>query len=143
MEAMKTVLMIDNNDEYCEALSDVLLEQGIDVVTSNCPDAAFLKLRGMDAPDLIVGDLYMPFTLGVEHNDYKTSYEVGIKALRELAWVFPETPVIALTALEEIDIERVRKLLSPIPAYRKTTDLHRAADLVQSFLDSAEVGGVQ
>jgi CheY-like chemotaxis protein len=140
---MKTVLVIDNNDEYREAFSDVLQEQGIDVVTSNCPDAAYKKLFGMDAPDLIVGDLHMPFTIGADSQEYKTSYEVGVKALRELAWVFPETPVIALTALEEIDIERVKKLLSPIPAYRKTTDLHRAADLVQSFLDSAEVGGVQ
>jgi CheY-like chemotaxis protein len=140
---MKTVLVIDNNDEYREAFSDILQEQGIDVVTSDCPDAAYQKLFGMDAPDLIVGDLHMPFTMGAEREEYKTSYEVGVKTLRELAWVFPETPVIALTALEEIDIERVRKLLSPIPAYRKTTDLHRAADLVQSFLESAEVGGVQ
>ncbi len=140
---MKTVLVIDNDLEFREAFSDLLQEQGLEVVTSDCPDTAYQKLFGMEAPDLIVGDLHMPFTTGVERNEYKTSYEVGVKTLRELAWVFPETPVIALSALEELDIERVRKLLSPIPAYRKTADLHRAAELVQSFLDSAEVGGVQ
>jgi CheY-like chemotaxis protein len=140
---MKTVLFIDNNSEYRDAFSDLLQDQGIDVVASDCPDAAYQKLFNMETPDLIVGDLYMPFTTGPDREQYKTSFEVGIKTLRELAWVFPQTPVIALTALEELDIERVRKLLSPIPAYRKTPDLHRTADLVHSFLESSEVGGVQ
>jgi CheY-like chemotaxis protein len=140
---MKTVLVIDNNVEYREAFCDVLERQGIDVVSSDCPDAAYQKLFGMDAPDLIVGDLHMPFTTGPSRDEYKTSYEVGVNTLRELAWVYPDTPVIALTALEELDIERVRKLLSPIPAYRKTPDPQRAAALVQDFLDSAEVGGMQ
>jgi len=140
---MKTVLVIDNNREYREAFCDVLEGQGIDVVASDCPDAAYQKLFGMDAPDLIVGDLHMPFTTGPTRDEYKTSYEVGVKTLRELAWVFPDTPVIALTALEELDIERVKKLLSPIPAYKKSANLHQAADLVQGFLESADVGGVQ
>ncbi len=140
---MKTVLMIDNNDEYRRAFSELLQEQGVSVVASDCPDTAYQQLFGMDAPDLIVGDLHMPFTVGAEREEYKTSYEVGVKTLRELAWVYPNTPVIALTELEELDIERVRKLLAPIPAYRKTPDLHRAAGLVQSFLESADVGGVQ
>lgn len=140
---MKTVLVIDNNDEFLSAFSDLLQQQGISVVASDCPDTAYQQLIGMDAPDLIVGELHMPFTVGAERDEYKTSYEVGIKTLQELAWVFPDTPVFALTALEELDIERVRKLLAPIPAYRKTADLHRSADLVQSFLDSADLGGVQ
>ena len=140
---MKTVLVIDNNAEYREAFRDVLEGQGVDVVESDCPDAAYQQLFGMDAPDLIVGDLHMPFTTGPSRDEYKTSYEVGVKTLRELAWVYPETPVIALTALEELDIERVRKLLSPIPTYRKTIDMHDAVQLVQGFLESSEVGGVQ
>lgn len=140
---MKTVLVIDNNAEYREAFRDVLEEKGVDVVESDCPDNAYQQLFGMDAPDLIVGDLHMPFTTGPTRDEYKTSYEVGVKTLRELAWVYPETPVIALTALEELDIDRVRKLLSPIPAYKKTSDLQCTAELVQGFLDSTEVGGVQ
>lgn len=140
---MKTVLVIDNNAEYRDAFCELLQEQGVDVVASDCPDSAYQKLHGMGVPDLIVGDLYMPFTTGPDRDQYKTSYEVGVKTLRELSWVFPETPVIALTALEDNDIERVRMLLAPIPAYIKTPDLHRTADLVQGFLDSAEVGGVQ
>lgn len=140
---MKTVLVIDNDAEFREAFCDVLQGKGIDVVTSDCPDAAYHKLFAMDAPDLIVGDLHMPFTTGPYREEFKTSYEVGVKTLRELAWVFPETPVIALTELEELDMERVRKILSPIPAYRKTADLQRAADLVQSYLTSSQLGGVQ
>jgi len=140
---MKTVLVIDNNAEFREAFCDVLEGQGVDVVASDCPDAAYQSLFSMNPPDLIVGDLHMPFTTGACRDQYKTSYEVGVNTLRELAWVYPETPVIALTALDELDIERVRKLLSPIPAYRKTGSLSDAADLVRGFLESAEVGGLQ
>ncbi|MFN4894554.1 MAG: response regulator [Pseudomonadota bacterium] len=136
---MKTVLLIDNDDEYRQALSDELEAQGLEVVASDCPHAAYQELVGMGTPDIIVGDLHMPFTTGPDRDEYKISYEVGVRTLRELAWVFPETPVIALTALDELDIERARSLLAPIPAYRKTEDLYRAVELVKELALSRQL----
>jgi hypothetical protein len=63
--------------------------------------------------------------------------------MHELAWVYPDTPVIALAGLDEPDLDRLREYLSPIPAYSKKGNVYQAADIVQGFLDSRDLGGVQ
>ena len=140
---MKTVLIIDHNYEYRESLRAVLENEDVEVIESDCPDSAYKTLATIDTPDLIVCDLHMPFTTGDEMSDYKTSCEVGLRTMHELAWVFPDTPVIALAGLEESDLDRVRKFLSPIPAYAKTHDICHAAAIVRGFLESGDWGGVQ
>jgi CheY-like chemotaxis protein len=140
---MKTVFILDHNQEYRESFRHVIEGDEVEVVESDCPDSAYRILATMDPPDLIVCDLYMPFMTGVEAADYKTSYEVGLRTMHELAWVFPDTPVIALTGLAEPDLERVRQYISPIPAYPKTDDLQEAAAIVRGFLESEMLGGVQ
>jgi CheY-like chemotaxis protein len=140
---MKTVFILDHNQEYRELFRHVIEGDEVEVVESDCPDSAYRILATMDPPDLIVCDLYMPFMTGVEAADYKTSYEVGLRTMHELAWVFPDTPVIALTGLPEPDLERVRQYISPIPAYPKTDDLREAAAIVRGFLESEMLGGVQ
>jgi|LakMenEpi03Aug12_release.lakeMendotaPanAssembly.Ray.scaffolds.fasta_scaffold463914_2 CheY-like chemotaxis protein len=140
---MKTVFIIDNNYEYREALKAVLEDRDVEVIESDCPDSAYRLLATMDTPDLIVCDLHMPFTTGADMNDYKISYEVGLRTMHELAWVFPDTPVIALAGINEHDLERVRRFVDPIPAYAKTGNVHHAADIVKGFLASRELGGVQ
>ena len=140
---MKTVLIIDNNYEYRESLRAVLEDEGVEVIESDCPDSAYKILATIDTPDLIVCDLHMPFTTGSEMTSYKTSFEVGLRTMHELAWVFPDTPVIALAGIEDSDLDRVRRFLSPIPAYSKTYGIHHAADIVRGFLESRELGGVQ
>jgi CheY-like chemotaxis protein len=140
---MKTVFIIDNSFEFRESLRAVLEHQGVEVVESDCPDSAYKILATMDAPDLIVCDLHMPFTTGPDMNDYKVSCEVGLRTMHELAWVYPDTPVIALAGLDEPDLDRLREYLSPIPAYSKKGNVYQAADIVQGFLDSRDLGGVQ
>jgi CheY-like chemotaxis protein len=140
---MKTVFIIDNNCEYRESLKAVLEDEDVEVIGSDCPDSAYKTLATMDAPDLIVCDLYMPFTTGAEMNDYKVSYEVGLRTMHELAWVFPDTPVIALAGLEQAELNRLRKFLCPIPAFSKTHDISDAATIVRGFLESEDLGGVQ
>ena len=133
---MKTVLIIDNSREFRESLRAVLEDQGVEVVESDCPDSAYKILFTMEPPDLIVCDLWMPYTTGPQMSDYKASCEVGLRTMHELAWVFPDTPVIALAGLEEQDLNRLRRFLSPIPAYPKTGNVYQAADIVQGFLES-------
>lgn len=140
---MKTVFIIDNNDDFRETLRAVLEDEDVEVIESDCPDSAYRILATIDTPDLIVCDLHMPFTTGPEAGDYKTSHEVGLRTMQELAWVFPDTPVIALAGLGEADLDRVREYLAPIPAYPKTDDIREAAAIVRGFLDSRNLGGVQ
>jgi CheY-like chemotaxis protein len=140
---MKTVFIIDNNYEYRESFRAVLEDHDVEVIESDCPDSAYRILATIDTPDLIVCDLHMPFTTGPEMKDYKTSCEVGLRTLHELAWVFPDTPVIALAGIEEPDLDRLRRFLSPIPAYSKSDDIYEAAAIVKGFLTSGDLGGVQ
>lgn len=140
---MKTVLIIDNNHEYREAFRDALQEEGLDVFDADCPDAAFAILRASEPPDLIVCDLYLPFTTGERAGEFKTSCEVGLKTMHELAWVYPEATVIALAALSQQQLNRLKPYLGNIPAYTKPAMWHDAADIVSGFLASDEWGGVQ
>ena len=140
---MKTVLVIDNNQEYKEELRDALEERDIDVVDADCPDEAYQKLFSMEPPDMIVSELSLPFTTGEDQECYKDGAEVGVKTLRELAWVFPETPMMALTGLEADNLKRIRRVLNPIPMYHKSDDMWLIADIVQGFLGQSDWGPVQ
>lgn len=84
----------------------------------------------------------MPFTKGVKEQEFKTSFEVGVKTAHELSWVYPETPVVALTALEQGDLKKVRGFLSPIPAFTKPYRVGEVLDIVRSYLSTKSWGGV-
>jgi CheY-like chemotaxis protein len=140
---MKTVLLIDDNDDYRETVRCILEDQGLEVIDTDCPETAFSLLRNMDAPDLIVCDLHMPFASGDEEQNYVTSFEVGVKTVHELAWVYPDTPVVAMTALEEVDINKIKRYLAPIPTYQKPASLKRMVELLSCYLISQDFGGVQ
>jgi CheY-like chemotaxis protein len=139
---MKTVLVIDDNSDYRDALKTVLESQGLEVIDSDCPDSAYRMLRMMDAPDLILCDLHMPFTTGKDSAQYKFSPEVGVKTVHELAWVYPETPVVALTVLGKAELSLLKKYIEPIPAYTKPKRMDELLRLVQGYLMSQELGGM-
>ncbi len=61
------------------------------------------------------------YYLGKDKDDYLTSFEVGIKTVHELAWVYPNTPVIAVSTAPTEDLARIQPLLSPIQAFSKPT----------------------
>jgi CheY-like chemotaxis protein len=132
---MKTVLIIDDNNDYRETLRSILEDHGLEVIESDCPDTAYRLLKHMNPPDLIVCDLYMPFTTGPDRDEYKT--------LQELSWVYPQVPVMALTGLGESDLEKLKRYLDPIPAYRKPFRVREVIQLVDGFLESREWGGMQ
>jgi CheY-like chemotaxis protein len=140
---MKTVLLIDDNEDYRETARHVLEDEGLEVHAVDCPDSAFTLLETIGQPDLIMCDLFMPFTTGDDSAEYETSVRVGVKTVQELAWVYPETPVVALTAMENIDIAGVRKDIAPIPAYQKPQRLSEMVELVRYYLMSKDWGGMQ
>jgi CheY-like chemotaxis protein len=140
---MKTVLLIDDNQDYLDSVRCILEREGLEVFDSDCPDTAYRLLRSIDPPDLIVCDLHMPFIRGAKEPVFKNSFEVGVKTAKELSWVFPETPIVALTALEQEDLAKVRDFLKPIPAFTKPYRVKEVLDIVRSYLSTKEWGGVQ
>jgi CheY-like chemotaxis protein len=141
-EAMKTVLLIDDNQDYVDSVRCILEREGLEVFDSDCPDSAYRLLRSIDPPDLIICDLYMPFTKGAKEGQFKTSFEVGVKTAHELSWLYPETPVVALTALEQGDLKKVRNFLSPIPAFTKPYRVGEVLGIVRTYLSTKGWGGV-
>ena len=142
-DAMKTVLLIDDNQDYLDSVRCILEREGLEVLESDCPDSAFRLLRSIEPPDLIMCDLHMPFIRGPKADEFKTSFEVGVKTAHELSWVYPETPVVALTALMDSDLAKVRSFLQPIPAFTKPYQTGELLDLVRTYLSTKEWGGVQ
>lgn len=137
---MKTVLLIDDNQDYLDSVRCILEREGLEVFESDCPDSAFRLLRSIDPPDLIICDLHMPFMRGPKAEEFKTSFEVGVKTAHELSWVYPETPVVALTALEDGDLAKIRHFLNPIPAFTKPYRVGEVLDIVRSYLTTKEWG---
>jgi len=141
---MKTVLVIDDNEDYRETVRYILESEGLEVFDTDCPDSAFGMLRSMEAPDLIVCDLHMPFTTDETRKDeFVTSFEVGVKTVHELAWVYPDTPVVAITALQDLDIARIKRYMAPIPTYQKPESFHELLDILRCHLVSQDWGGIQ
>jgi len=95
---MKSVLVIDDNDDFRFLACNFLLDSGFDVWDAPCPTDAFTTLN-RETFDLIICDLQMPFTLGKEQGEYPFSAEVGVRTIQELTCVYPFTPIIAVSAL--------------------------------------------
>ena len=139
---MKTVLLIDDDPFYRESLRLILEDQGLEVIDAECPDQAFAMLDGAPHPDLIVCDLHMPFTVGDQRDSFKDSFEVGVKTAQELAWVYPEAQVVALTAMDKSELVDVKRSLCPIPAHSKPSKIADTMDLIGTYLMSGSYGGI-
>ncbi len=93
---MDSILLIDDCDDFRAVLADFLRDSNYFVVDTPCPDEAFSVLRS-DTFDLIICDLHMPFASGEKAANYECSLNVGVETIRELVWVYPWTPIVAVT----------------------------------------------
>jgi signal transduction histidine kinase/ActR/RegA family two-component response regulator len=85
------VLLVEDNDETREALSQVLISYGADLVAAESAEAALRELKRF-SPDIIVSDIAMP----------KESGHSLMRKIRALGkGQGGETPAIALTAFAE------------------------------------------
>lgn len=137
----KTILLIDDNEEFREVASCVLLDAGYDVWEASCPEDAFPLLRN-ERFDLIICDLHMPFSMGPNSDDWVTSYEVGVRTIRELSNVFPEVPIVAMSSTSPTDLNRIGGYLDPVRAYSKPNRSSEIVNMVQSFLSDDEASDI-
>lgn len=126
---MKTILLIDDCDDFREMTRCVLLDAGFDVLDAPTPSDAFPILK-KEKCDLIICDLHMPFCSGKEKEDYVVSFEVGLRTIKELRTAIPNTPIIALSSIGEGDIMRLGKFLDPTPAFSKPRTPGELLDLI-------------
>ena len=127
---MKTILVIDDSDDFRQIISTILLDHDYDVWEAACPDDAYEILK-RETFDLILCDLNMPFTLGEEFHNYPFSHEVGVKTIQELGWVYPTKPIIAMSAASPHDLEKWTAELGDLPLLNKPfppTDLLRTIE---------------
>lgn len=138
---IRTVLVIDDNEQFRSFLVSILLDEGFDVRDVSCPDEAFkLLLRGEEI-DVILCDLDMPFAEGDKSTEYKFSPEVGVETIKELMWVYRWKPVIAMTALPHDQLQVYKKQLNTIPLLSKPFSYIDLFRLIEGSLEqrSAEV----
>ena len=115
---MKSILVIDDSRDTRDIVDTILSDAGYDVVSTGCTAEAFEALSN-DSFDLLICDLHMPFVLDQNHFDYQYSYEVGVRTIQELSWVYPTTPIIAISATVPWELPTVMKSISHIPALSK------------------------
>ena len=129
---MQTILLIDDNEEYRNTAAAILSDEGYDIREASCPDEAY-KLLMRERCDAIVSDIHMPFTLGEDFHHYPYSCEVGIRSIQELQGVFPDMPIIAVSAA--VDLPKLREILKGIPVLQKPTSPTALRDVVRTALE--------
>ncbi len=102
---MKTVLVVDDNLEVLEAISELLDLEGFNVVCAGETGRAAELCREIDF-DLVICDLYMEQQLAREQS-HQTA---GLDLIWRLKGCFPKLPLIAMSGLvrEEL-LQSLRK----------------------------------
>lgn len=128
----KSVLLIDDNEDFRDTCRYLLLDAGYDLWDAACPKDAYPILSN-EKFDLIICDLNMPFAAGQEAKEFTSGYEVGMRTIKELADVYPNTPIVALSATPSCDLKRLARYLDPIPAFPKPTNPNDLLELFETL----------
>ena len=115
---VRTVLIIDDNADFRQTLSDILVDHDFDIYEATCPEDAF-KILNKEKVDLILCDLNMPFTNDERAKEFIRGNRVGIDTMRELGWVFPDTPIICISAATPEEAAEAAQLLGDLPVLPK------------------------
>ncbi len=138
---MKTILIIDDNDDFRDAATTILRGAGYDIWEAACPKDALLILD-QEEFDMILCDLHMPFSMDSDTADYITSSEVGLRTIQELVTIFPSTPIVAISSTPKQYLKRLAKYLDPVPTFPKPLHMQDMLNLVNSLAelqDSSEI----
>jgi DNA-binding response OmpR family regulator len=91
MERRSKILLVDDDPDVRQAISDVLESRDYQVVTARDGEEALEKLKG-EKPDLMILDLLMPRMDGF----------AVCRELQDPSWSeYKKTPVLVLTAVRE------------------------------------------
>lgn len=135
----QSILIIDDCENFRLIASHMLLDAGYVVEEASCPHDAFALIRKRSKFDLLyVYSLHMPFMNGGEGKDFQTSYQVGIMTINELQGLFPNTPVIALTATDPSDLERIKSALKGISTFTKPSNRKELFAIVEHYQECAQ-----
>ena len=93
---MKKVLIIDDNEDLCTTVSDILEDAGYGVAVAHDPVEAKELLNGGKF-QLILCDLMMPYHDDPELDELGGSVMVGVHAIRQFSKAYPQTPIVAIS----------------------------------------------
>jgi CheY-like chemotaxis protein len=130
---MTHLLLIDDDEDFCDVAALVLKQAGFQVTIALCPATAF-QLLEVTTYDLILCDLHMPFSTGTEKDLFVTSYEVGYRTAKELADIFGPRSVIVLSHLPYSELRRLAPYCRSIPLFSKPSRIQELVSLVQGFI---------
>jgi CheY-like chemotaxis protein len=123
--AERAILVVDDDLDIREALSDILTDRGFQVMSAANGQEALRLLRGLkDAPSVILLDLMMPIMDGygfLEEHDKDSS----------LALI----PVAIITAGHGIDRSRIDRAAPILP---KPIDVPRLFSVIEGLCGSAQ-----
>ncbi|RIL12029.1 MAG: hypothetical protein DCC75_01215 [Proteobacteria bacterium] len=135
-QRMANILVIDDNDEFRQDLTEMLLDEGYVVWPAACPDEAF-PMFDKEKFDLIICDLTMPFTLGENFMEFEYSSEVGVQTIQQLSWALPDTRVIAVSALPFTELSEIKQRLSNVPLLSKPIKRQELLAMAREVLGSS------
>lgn len=126
---MKTILLIDDCDDFRSLSTFLLLDSGYEVFDASSVEDAFSVLN-QESIDLIVCDLHLNFSTDDEILSSGSSTEIGIHTVKELKKALPAIPIIALSNTSYRDLQRISKALGSVPAYTKPTQMDELVQLI-------------
>jgi DNA-binding NtrC family response regulator len=114
------ILVVDDNEEFCQNLKDIAELEGYEVQTA---------YSGFQAIDLVARDIYSVVLM-----DVRMPRIGGIKTLQKMKLIRPDMPVIMVTAYEteHLVIEGLRA--GAFGFLKKPMDLGRMFDVIENAL---------
>lgn len=137
-ESMSAILVIDYDFQFRRQIQDLLVARGHTVTVCECPEDAF-QILFAESFDMIVSELYLPFSVHCAEVERNASFEVGVKTVRELSWALPNCKVVGLSAMSAENLNRIARFLPTVPILAKPATYLQAADLIESFLNEEKV----
>jgi UDP-3-O-[3-hydroxymyristoyl] N-acetylglucosamine deacetylase len=117
---IKTILIVDDEEGIRRTLSQVLEDEGYNVlVASDGPEA--LRLMSSLRPSLIILDIWMP---GMD----------GMETLKEVKFISPETPVLMMSGHATISTAVEATHLGAVDFIEKPFDLDKVLKRVESIV---------
>jgi DNA-binding NtrC family response regulator len=138
---MAAILVIDYDFQFRRQLQELLTARGHSIVVCECPEDAF-KVLFSETFAMIVSELYLPFSVHCAEVEQNSSFEVGVKTVRELSWALPNCKVVGLSSMSAGNLSRIARFLPTVPIVSKPATYTQAADLIESFLNDEKVTSV-
>ncbi len=117
MTSKRKILVVDDNEEFCQNVADILEQEDYTVVTAY-DGFKGLELVMQDRFDLVLMDIRMPVMDGVQ----------TFKKIKEIA---PDTPVIMVTAFAVEDLIREALREGAFGALKKPVDFDKLFKLIE------------